>query len=514
MPLTRICATTALITAMATSVMATSVMADVTASDVWNGYRAVSQSIGLDIDAIQIQNGNTTTLRDLKISGVFPFDMGSISIFTDGFDLVENTDGTVDIKLPDTLPIAVAMSLPDNRFVTANLEMQSTGYTTQASGDPDNYTITYAIEKVQLRLVDITLPDTMAADIEFTSTTANIVGTTTYKTGDMVRVSQQFTSGTSALDGRFTGQDPEAVETTTTFSMQLLGSQTDSNMVLPLTGIDLLNLSDHLRDGMSFHTTSTGASIATRNHVTSRGETVSDEKTFAESSDTTMSASQNGLKLDSVFTNYVIDYILKELPFPIRLTLAKAGGSVEMPLLKSDAEQDVSYAAALEGVTMGEDLWAMFDPTGVLPRDPANLNLDLSGTGHLFMDLLDFKSIIPAVKEDDKIAEPASITINALDFAAIGAKLAGSGVFTFDNDDYVTFDGIPAPTGTATVHFAGVNTLIDQLISIELLDSDAALGLRMGLGLFTVIGAEKDTLISEIEITPQGQIRANGKRLK
>jgi hypothetical protein len=185
-----------------------------------------------------------------------------------------------------------------------------------------------------------------------------------------------------------------------------------------------------------------------------------------------------------------------------------------MPLLKSDAEQDVSYAAALEGVTMGEEIWAMFDPTGALPRDPANLILDLSGTGRLFMDLLDFETIKRAIEEGGKVAEPTSLTINTLDFAAIGAKMAGSGMFTFNNDNYETFGGIPAPTGTATMHFAGLNTVIDTLIDIGLLESDAALGIRMGLGLFTVLGPQENTLVSEIEITPQGHVTANGKRLK
>ncbi len=505
----RLTTTTALLT-----LMAAPVMADVTAPDVWNGFTAFYQSMGLKIDATQTQEGNTTTIRDLKISGDFPFDMGSISVTTNGLDLVENGDGTVAIKVPDHMPLAAALALPNDLFVTANVGYQFTNYAAVASGDPDDITVTYAIEKMVMRLGDIALPDAMASEIEMTMAMENFAGTTTYKIGDMLLVSQHAKGGEMAVDGSFAMEDPIQGAMKSTFSMLVEGMKTDSNLALPVSGIDLLNLSAHLRDGMSLQVTSKVGSSATRNRVTSMGETVMDQKTFAQGTDTSLSLASDGLKIDSAYTNYAIDYILQELPFPIRLNFAKAGGSAELPLLKSDAEQDVSYALTFESITMGDELWAMFDPTGELPRDPATLTMDLSGKGRLFMDLLDFEAIQNAFDDGNVFAEPTSITINALDFTAIGAKMAASGMFTFDNDDLETFNGIPAPTGTATMHFAGVNAVIDSLIDIGLLDSGDALGARMGLGMFTVIGERKDTLVSEIEITPDGHISANGKRLK
>ena len=61
---------------------------------------------------------------------------------------------------------------------------------------------------------------------------------------------------------------------------------------------------------------------------------------------------------------------------------------------------------------------------------------------------------------------------------------------------------------------SGLNGLMDNLIKMGLLENDAAFGMRMGLGLFTVAGDGDDTLVSDIEVKPDGQILANGKRIK
>lgn len=494
--------------------MATPVLADVTAADIWNGFKSFNQATGLKVDATQSQSGNITTISDLKFSGTFPYDLGAITITSTGFDLVENSDGTVTIEMPDHMPIAVALTLPDDLFVTANLDYQITGYSARASGDADNYTVTYDIEKSVIHLDDMTIPGDSDFEINMSMTVENMAGSTTYMPRDMLTLLQKGSIGKMAIEGQYTIKGIGDDDMASTMSMLMEGMESSSKAVLPAQGIDLMNLSDQLRNGLALQFASQVKSVATKEHVTMGGELFSEQKTFAQGTNTAFVFSKDGLMLDSHYSNYALDFAMQMLPFPIRVNFDKIGGVIRLPLLKSDAEQDFSYAFTLDGMTMDDALWSRFDPDGGLPRDPASMTMDFNGKGRLFMDLLDFEAISEAVEEGHKIAEPTSLTINAMDLAAIGAKLAASGMFTFDTDDYETYDGIPAPSGTATLHFAGLNGVIDTLMDIGLIGDEEALGIRMGLGLFTVIGERKDTLISEIEITPDGHISANGKRLK
>jgi len=47
-----------------------------------------------------------------------------------------------------------------------------------------------------------------------------------------------------------------------------------------------------------------------------------------------------------------------------------------------------------------------------------------------------------------------------------------------------------------------------------LVAEEQAMGARMMMGLFAVAGADEDTLNSKIEVNEQGQVFANGQRLR
>jgi hypothetical protein len=73
---------------------------------------------------------------------------------------------------------------------------------------------------------------------------------------------------------------------------------------------------------------------------------------------------------------------------------------------------------------------------------------------------------------------------------------------------------MPAPTGAANIKLVGANGLMDKLVAMGLLPEDQAMGARMMMGLFAVPGEGDDTLTSKLEVTADGQVLANGQRLK
>lgn len=504
--MTRLTTTTALLT-----LMAAPAVADVTAPDVWNGFTSLYQSIGLKLDATQTRDGSTTTITDLKISGDFPFDLGSISISTIGPDLIENGDGTVTIKFTDHMPIAVAMSLPDDEFITANLDYNLEGYSAVASGNPDDFTVEYSGDKMAMTLADVNWPNPPISDIEGSYTLLGFSGSSRFVIADNISVSQEYTATNMEIEVGLT--------VPLTLDKIHLSDSWDEvadefNYTFPVSGIDLMNLPDQLRNGLSIQDKFSIGSAKGTSSTTRNGETVEYQFDTTKNSVSSVSFSQFGIGLEAAVESFVIDYLFEKLPFPIKAKVVSANGRFNIPLLQAAEDQEFDYALSLNAVTLGDEIWNQFDPDGKLPRTPADITIDLTGKAKLFVDLLDFNAMTKVIDEGIKFGELSALTINNFDMAVAGSSLISSGAFTFDNTDFDTFDGIPAPSGTATMHFAGVNAVIDNLIDIGLLGSEEALGLRMGLGMFTVLGDDKDTLVSEIKITPEGQVSANGKRLK
>jgi len=116
--------------------------------------------------------------------------------------------------------------------------------------------------------------------------------------------------------------------------------------------------------------------------------------------------------------------------------------------------------------------------------------------------------------ENEVPGELHAVTLNGLTLSAAGALLTGSGDFTFDNSDLVTFAGMPAPTGEVDMKLVGGNGLIDKLVGMGLLPEEQAMGARMMLGLFARPGDGEDTLVSKIEVKGDGSVSANGQRLR
>ena len=110
--------------------------------------------------------------------------------------------------------------------------------------------------------------------------------------------------------------------------------------------------------------------------------------------------------------------------------------------------------------------------------------------------------------------ELQNVVVEKFHLSGVGAALTATGGFEFDNNDLVTFTGIPRPTGHLEVDMDGGFALLDRLIEMELVPKAQAMGIRMMLPMFTIPGNSNDVLKTLLEITDDGRILANGKRLQ
>lgn len=498
--------TTALI-----SLMATPTFAEVNALNVWDIFTAQYKSMGLKIEATQIREANTLKLQDIKISGQFPFDWGSITITTTEFSMLENADGTVAVQFPENMPLAVALSLPDDLFITATLDYSHKGYKLLASGDPDNIRLDYSADLIELILTDIKPPEQKDLTAAGKLSMSGISGVTTLQTGEMLTASQTYSVDKTGMDWDYSIKGSAGSKTF--LEIQYLDGKNE--IVLPNTGLDFANIADQFRNGVSIKTAYTSGTYITKATNSLNGKTVMEQDVSVDKSDTIMSLAQDGFKMKATADNYLVDATVKELPFPIRGKTGRFFGDFQFPLLKNDAQdQDIVYNFSMDDFTMDPEIWALFDQKEILNRNPASFTLNLSGKAKLFYDLLDFEAMKKVGEEKLKFGEISSVRINRLAFSAVNTELTGTGAFNFNNDDLETFGGMPAPDGSILFKLSGLDGLIDNLTEIGLIADDDIMGIRMGIMLMAVTGDKDDTLVSDIKITPDGQISANGKRIK
>ncbi|MCE8521730.1 DUF2125 domain-containing protein [Ruegeria pomeroyi] len=485
--------------------------ADLTAEQVWADWSAYLGGMGYDVAGTESRSGDTLTITDFSMSMGIPEQDSAMSFSMPQITMTDQGDGSVRIGLPEEFPLTFVFSVEDEVPVTGTLTYTNRNMSMVATGDPDDMTYDYSADQVSLRLASLEADgETMPADaLSFLLEMTSISGTSEMKLGEMRDLVQSFTA--SGLTYALSFDDPDS-DDAGNFSGTLSDVRYSGTGSLP-TSFDATNFSDMLKSGFAFDALmSYGAGSG---NMAAKG----DGDDFAMTS-----SSQGGdfrIAMDASHVVYdlkgrqsQISMTTQDLPFPIDLAMAESGFKLDIPTQAGDDPQPFSFGMNLTDFTMSDMIWGMFDPAGALPRDPATVALDLSGRATVLVDFLD-----PTVAETLEATGGApgelnELTINQLLVSLVGAKLTGTGAFTFDNSDYESFDGIPAPSGVANLTLSGANALLDKLIAMGFVSEDDAMGARMMMGMLAVPGDAPDTLNSKIEINEQGHILANGQRIK
>ena len=492
-------------------ISAQSAFADVSAQDVWSDWKSYMTGVGYTVTGTESQSGNTLTVSDIAMSFPIPDEEGAtVSTTMSELKFVENGDGTVNILMPSDTPMLIEGSDGDDQF-KIELIYTHDGSPMVVSGDTSKMHYEYTTETATLTLGKIEGPedelpaDALAASVVMsglsTKTDMTIAGQRSYdQTMQVAELSYDFSfqepegSDNAMIKGAlqnlvFTGTStvPTGLESPDMGALVKAGFGFDGNFTYG-GGNSQLSGQDG-RDSFEFQSSSTGGSLG-------------------------VAMGQEGISYDISQQGVSLNISGSEIPFPLALTMAELGFKLAMPILQSEDAQDFAMGVTLRDFAVPDMLWGMVDPTGTLPHDPATIVLDLSGKAKLLFDLLDPKSIEAMERGNQEPGELNAVTIKALQVSAAGAELTGTGDFTFNNDDMETFDGIPAPDGVANVKLTGANGLIDKLIQMGLMSENDAMGARMMMGMFGVPGEGEDTLTSEIKVSEDGQIHANGQRIK
>lgn len=498
------------VTALAMGFSGSAAMADLTADQVWQDWTDYLDEAGYRVTSETSRSGDTLTIRGLALEMDLPDEDGGMSMRLGEIQLLENEDGSVSVILPDTLPIAIAAIDDEAQQVTAALEIAQQALDLTISGTPDNMDYVYTAESLTLALTGLQAgdetPEIRAAEIRL----ENMEGSSRSEPGDTSRtVAQELRAGPVTYEIDITEPSEGA-------TMALQGTMAQvaftGDATLP-ENFETDDVAAAMRDGFRFASSVEYENGSTTYRFEDGGEVLEGANSSARGRLAT-SMGPAGLQYGASGEDVTMAISSSDLPFPIDLEMARLGFSITMPVMSSETMQDYAVNLELSEFTMSDQIWSMIDPGAQLPRDPATLRVDLSGTGRLFLDLLDAADMESLETRERMPGEVESLTLNELTLEVAGAKLSGEGVFTFDSDDLESFGGAPAPEGTLDLRLLGGNALLEKLVGMGLVPEGQASGMRMMMGLFATPGDAEDELVSKIEVTEDGQVLANGQRLK
>lgn len=490
------------------ALMASTAVADIKAEDVWAQYQAIATATGGTMTGTATRDGDALTVSDVNMAYALPFGIAQIDVAVSDITLTDNVDGTVVYAPSAPITISANINVQGEDPVGITLNAATEGYVTTASGTPDDITYVSKADKMVITVDALDLPDDLVVNVDGDITMTDYSGESRIAIADMITLTETSNFGSQAFDLNITGDGFEMQQSSITGPMS-----GETSTVLMADGADIMNLTPAFAAGMMFKIATDAASSESTQKMFVDGELVSSQVTSSGRQVGNVTLDKNGLSLGADIATISAEMTTPELPFPVAFDFTRFGVEMGMPIMASEAEQDVKYMIDLEGLRVAPELWSLIDPAKALPHDPADVKIDLSAKVINGIDLFDVPGWMQREQTGDFPITIEDLTINAARVAALGAVATADGGFAFDNTDLETFDGMPRPEGDATLVVNGANTVIDLLIGAGLMSEDDAMGARMGIGMFGRVTGD-DEITAKVEVNAEGHVLVNDQRMR
>lgn len=476
--------------------------AALTAQQVWDNWTTSAAEVGLTISAATQSNADGV----LTLNGVTILSAGDQTPVTiSDITLTENDDGTVTIE-PGA---AIGIDL-DEHNTAAKASLVHDGLVITASEDAG--AVVYDFEAASLT-IDMNMTKTSfggdgtAKSVQIGKLgLEELVGSYSDTPGENRAFGLDLAAATMILNT--SADDPGmALKTTSTSQTEDVAIALDVTLpsTTPLASIqgpaDFRKvLEEGLSVAMAFSQGNSSGTTKDENEYFPMDMTVS-----SLPGEGTLTFDKDAFGINSKGGGVTIQMTSAAFPAPVDISVSEVTISMLIPVIAPTAA-DMLVKMNLNQLVLGDGVWGMFDPGAALPRDPMDLNIDVSAK--TTMDLI-------ALAESEEtgapppIPAPESVDITDITLKVAGAALGATGAFTFDNSM-----GMPMPLGQATVNVDGANKLIDGLIQTGLLREEDAMGARMMMGMFMKpTGNGDDSLTSEIEVKEGMQVFVNGQMI-
>ena len=491
-------------------------LADVTPQEVWDNLAGTMRSFGYSVEVGQTDQGGDLVLSDVVMSAplaVEGTDDGEVSVTLSEITFSDQGDGTVHAEFPGAMPIEVTMPGDEDEPVRLMIDYTQTGLDMTVSGDPDDMVYDFTAEELALVLRELSgegLGDEAPEVFDMKMAMGPVEGTTEIsESGDERTYTHDLQLGDLTYDAVIEEDDGNG-----RFSGRMTGVASEGTTRLPVDA-DFSDPAVLASGGFGGSGVFTHQGSENEYSISEDGMTEAQGTLSSESGRFAVEMSEGSFIYDISGSGNQLDMSVQELPFPIQASIDETRLGLTLPLTPAEdgSPRDAAVALDLSGFTMADEIWAMFDPQRVLPRDPATVQLDLTAQVTPLVNFLDPEAVQRMEMTGGAPGELNALTLNNLRIEAVGSSLSGEGAFTF-GESAEAFGGMPQPEGEVRLQASGVNRLMDALVTMGVMTEEDTMGMRMMMAMFTVPGSEPDTLSSTIEINEQGHVLANGQRIQ
>lgn len=503
----------------AVCLMGTPALADITPEEAWEAYLSQMTQMGMEPTAEVTREGDTLVVRNMVYG--LEMDLGETSVTSTTtapeIRFQEQSGGTVALRFVEPLKsISVTPVGPgfEDSVETDTIETRSTiqiDGVTIISGTPEDLLFTFEDSAFTSTSEQIIL-DGKVIQPGLSAKMVGIGGTYTIVQGDDGMTSDMDITA-SALTYDF---DPMDTETGDKADMGFAAN--DMN----ITGSFTLAAGEHADFMQSIFGESAMDITMAMAGSTSSIEIVSDAPGGGMKIDAATGASTLDMTLEDGAVGYDakvadLNVIAAGAQIPggqMNVSMKSYNTALLFPFAASDAAQPFELRLGMEELVLPEIAWMIADPTGQLPHDPASLRISLDGTLQNDVDLFDVTAMTALEENGGEMpfkVETVNIPEIFLDLA--GATIRGEGKGHFLDQEAAVPGGMPPFAGNLSLNMVGVNDLITKLSSAGILPPEQAMSAQMMLGLFARPGETAGELVSEIEMTEDGQIIANGQPL-
>lgn len=412
------------------------------------------------------------------------------------------------------------------RKVTLNAKVANEDITIREDGDAVVYA--YLLPQLDVTIAQIELNNGRVITNPATIAVVNLKGNDRIEGTDTMKVVQSAAADSVTVNLDVSGDGGESGKG----QFVLSGLAMDSDSVLPTgdaaTAGDLMAM---LKAGMTVKGGLKIASMAGNLDMVTKDEAGQNRPVAMkfDGADSALTFAMDQARINYAGTSGATnaEMTIPELPVPVGYGMSNTSFNLDFPIAVAEQPQNFAVTYKLDGVTLTDSVWGLFDPNAALPRDPASLDVDLAGSIKVLRDFFDTSTLDAAAKMEDPnltdeqraalmeqmMAPPADVrevTINkvALDLMGAKADVTGKLAATETGD-------MQTPVGTISGKFEGVNALLDKLGAAGLVPAEQMMGAKMMLQMFAKPDPQNPELLTtELEFNEQGQVFANGQQVK
>ncbi|MCJ1900731.1 MULTISPECIES: DUF2125 domain-containing protein [Paracoccus] len=514
--------------ALALAAMAAPALADVTSEQVWQSWVDYYQSLGYTVtEGNRDKAGDTLTLSDVVINGGMPESQVDFSVAR--ITLSESGDGTVRTVFADQMTGEAHGTDPDGQGYSVPFTLDIPGNVIVTSGAPEDMTHEFDYPTMDFALTTIKSGD-KETPLPIKVGVADSTGTFHIVAGSPAKYDYAMKSGRITFSGDVTSEEDDKVK----FEGSIDGAETSGEMAVPDGTKIEEDMNAALKAGLAMDGVLKAGAMAVSFDFAGTDEdgqeTSGAGKYDGKGFELSFGLSQDGMTYQAGSDAGSFELTSSDMPFPINYAIESGSFDMQMPVMQSDQAQPFKFAYSLAGLTLGDAIWNLFDAQGQLPRDPASLDIDVTGQMKVTKDIFDPASMAPASDEaeaeadgtadgaegmeaaeaDPQPFEPVEVAINQFALNALGAKVNAEGALKAPESGDMT-----TPVGEVHARYEGVNGLIDKLGAMGLIPEDQIMGVRMMMAMFAKPVAEgEDKLETRLEFKEDGSIFANGQQIK